>query len=140
MSKFRSQQMAQAAYPLVARLQRSNVESKYRTLALNFPSMILQSGLSQSIGFLMAKGKFVEKTETEKANDEFCLLLNHLAELLSNDKESQMCGYDLHQLVLKASVTEYQLLTRKALDASTCLKRYTQALLESEKDKGKANE
>lgn len=140
MSKFRSQKMAQDAYSLVAEIKGKEVESKYRTLALTFSSMILQSGLSQATGFLLAKGKFLEKTEIERANNEFCLLLNHLAELLSDDKTNKMCGDDLHQLVLNASITEYQLLTRKALDASTCLKRYTEALLESEKDRGKANE
>lgn len=140
MSKFRSQKMAQDAYSLVTDIKGKEVESKYRTLALTFSSMILQSGLSQATGFLLAKGKFLEKTEIERANNEFCLLLNHLAELLSDDKTNKMRGDDLHQLVLNASITEYQLLTRKALDASTCLKRYTEALLESEKDRGKANE
>lgn len=117
MREIRSQKMAQAAYPLVARLQRSNMESQYRTLALTFPSMILQSGLSQAIGFLKAKGK-----------EEHLELLAHLANLLGFEN-----GDQLHEQMLKTDLAQYQLLTRKALDASSCLKRYTQALLEKEK-------
>lgn len=139
MREIRSQQMAKHAYDCVVAMQvaplkekyfpnddkkASSLSAKYRTLALNFPSMILQSSLSQSIGFLLAKGK-----------EEHLELLAHLATLLEFSN-----GENLHEHILQTDLAEYQLLTRKALDASTCLKRYTQALLESEKDKGKANE
>ncbi len=39
---------------------------------------------------------------------------------------------ELYQEILKSDVTQYQLLTRKALEASSWLKRYTQALLKRE--------
>lgn len=164
MREIRSQQMAKHAYDCVVAMQvaplkekyfpnddkkASSLSAKYRTLALNFPSMILQSGLSQSIGFLLAKGSLKEneaaenkdnKEESKKIKvNEHLLLLEHLAKLLSDEK-NEYDGKSLHGEILKADLAEYQLLTRKALDASTCLKRYTQALLESEKDKGKANE
>lgn len=126
--EIRSQKMAQAAYPLVARLQRSNLESKYRTLALTFPTMILQSGLSQAVGFLMAKDK-----------EEHAELLNHLSELLGYKRHDNNSEASLkknreafHSAILKADFSQYQLLTRKALDASSWLKRYTQALLKKE--------
>ena len=112
-NSIRSQQMAQAAYPLVARLQQDDLESKYRTLSLTFPTMILQSGLSQAIGFLLAKGK-----------DEHQKLAEHLAELLGEKSADE-----LRQTILKADLAQYQLLTRRALDAASWLKRYTQALL-----------
>lgn len=117
MSQIRSQKYAQAAYPLVARIKRHELEAKYRTLALTFPSMILQSGLSQAVGFLLAKGK-----------EEHTQLLAHLAELLTGKDDGQA----LHSYILQANISEYQLLTRKALDAASWLKRYTQALLEKE--------
>jgi CRISPR-associated protein Cmr5 len=41
----------------VKAMQKDNFEAKYRTLAFNFPTMVMQSGLAQAIGFLMAKGK-----------------------------------------------------------------------------------
>lgn len=112
----RSQKMAQEAYPLVVKLKNHELESKYRTLALTFPTMILQSGLSQAVGFLLAKG-----------NDEHKKLLEHLAKLLDFTD-----GQALHEKILAANLSEYQLLTRQALDAASTLKRYTQALLEKE--------
>lgn len=138
MREIRSQKMAQAAYPLVEKMQATHLKdeyfkneesdekalkmaqslsAKYRTLALNFPSMILQSGLSQAVGFLLAKGK-----------EEHTQLLTHLAELLTGKDDGQA----LHSHILQANISEYQLLTRKALDAASWLKRYTQALLEKE--------
>lgn len=171
MIEIRSQKMAQAAYPLVEKMQTvhlkdeyfkdeksdekalkkaQSLSAKYRTLALNFPSMILQSGLSQTIGFLLAKGSLKkehepaenkhDKDESKKTKvNEHLLLLRHLAQLLS-DEQNKYDEKSLHEKILKTNLAEYQLFTRKALEASTCLKRYTEALLESEKDKGKANE
>ena len=117
----RSQKYAQEAYPLVVKVYGHQLEVKYRTLALNFPSMILQSGLSQAIGFLMAKGK-----------DEHQMLLDHLATLVLG-KQAQ--DKQLHQTILTADLTHYQLLTRQTLEAASWLKRYTQALLEKQQIK-----
>lgn len=115
--KIRTQDYAKSAYPLVERVQRASFEAKYRTLALTFPTMIMQSGLVQAIGFLMAKNQ-----------EEHQLLLEHIAYLLNcTDSKS------LHDRVLKSSIREYQLLTRRSLDATSWLKRYTQSLLENDK-------
>ena len=114
----RTQKYAQKALPLVEAVQHAtgSLETNFRTVALNFPTMIMQSGLSQATGFLLAKGK-----------EEHLLLLGHLATLLGFEQ-----GKDLHQVVIKSSLQEYQLLTRQALDASAWLKRYTQALLKKD--------
>lgn len=114
--KIRTHKYAELAYPLIEGIQGSSVEAKYRTLALTFPSMIMQSGLAQAIGFLMAKNK-----------EEHKVLLEHIAILLNKNDPSV-----LYQAILKSNVTEYQLLSREALDASAWLKRYTQALLEKQ--------
>lgn len=111
--KIRTHQYAEAAYPLVEKMQKDSFEAKYRTLALNFPTMIMQSGLAQSIGFLIAKG-----------SDEHKVYLCHIQEILKRP--------NLHTEILKSDIEEYQLLTRKALDATSWLKRYTQALLKKE--------
>ena len=108
--RIRTQHYAQAAYPLVAGLKNSPIAAKYRTLALAYPTMIMQAGLAQAVGFLMAKG-----------SDEHQKLLEHLATLLDQK--------DLHTEILKANLRHYQLLTRQSLDATAWLKRYTQALL-----------
>ncbi|MBF1294160.1 MAG: type III-B CRISPR module-associated protein Cmr5 [Neisseria sp.] len=118
MQHIRSQKYAQRALGLIQRVKEKNEKVKeYRTLALNFPTMILQSGLAQAIGFLQAKGK-----------EEHLLLLAHIAELLEENENS------LHKKILEADLSHYQLLTRKAIEAASSLKRYTQALLPKPKD------
>lgn len=114
-TQIRTQKYAQIAYPLIEAIQGNEIEAKYRTLALNFPTMILQSGLAQAIGFLMAK---------DEAHH--IQLLQHLAKLLGYQDNTKQ----LHQDVRQFDITKYQLLTRKAIEASSWLKRYTQALLE----------
>lgn len=118
MQHIRSQKYAQRAFGLIQKVEEENEKVKeYRTLALNFPTMILQSGLAQAIGFLQAKGK-----------EEHLLLLAHIAELLEENESS------LHKKILEADLSHYQLLTRQAIEAASGLKRYTQALLPKPKD------
>ncbi len=118
MQHIRSQKYAQRAFGLIQKVKDDNKQVKeYRTLVLNFPTMILQSGLAQAIGFLQAKGK-----------EEHLLLLAHIAELLGENKDS------LHKKILEADLSHYQLLSRQALEATSSLKRYTQALLPKPKD------
>ena len=118
MQHIRSQKYAQRSFGLIQKVKDDNKQVKeYRTLALNFPTMILQSGLAQAIGFLQAKGK-----------EEHLLLLAHIAELLEENENS------LHKKILEADLSHYQLLTRKAIEAASSLKRYTQALLPKPKD------
>ena len=120
MQHIRSQKYAQRALGLIQKVKEKNEKVKeYRTLALNFPTMILQSGLAQAIGFLQAKGK-----------EEHLLLLAHIAELLEENENEN----SLHKKILEADLSHYQLLTRKAIEASSSLKRYTQALLPKPKD------
>lgn len=123
----RTQKFALRAYPLVEKqsnnqqgndVESKKLASKYRTLALTFPNMILQSGLSQATGFLLAKGK-----------DEHTAYLNDLARVMADGLAD---GASLHQHTINSQVGEYQQLTRRALDASAWLKRYTQALLKAE--------
>ncbi|MDI1224022.1 MULTISPECIES: type III-B CRISPR module-associated protein Cmr5 [Acinetobacter] len=116
MMQIRTHKYAELAYPLVESMQNVQFEAKYRTLALNLPTMIMQSGLAQTIGFLMAKSK-----------EEHRSFLDHIATLLNFNTPE-----DFHKAILKSNITQYQLLTRKSLDAASWLKRYTQALLNKE--------
>lgn len=116
--EIRSQKYAKQAFGLVQGVKDQGDKAKeYRTLALNFPTMILQAGLAQAIGFLKAKGK-----------DEHLLLLAHIAELLGKKADA------LHEEILNSKLAQYQLLTRQAIEAASSLKRYTQALLPKPKD------
>lgn len=111
----RTHKYAENAYRKVENLKK-DIKEKYRTLALSFPTMIMQSGLAQAVGFLMAKG-----------GEEHKEYLNHLAEIL-NFKDANA----LHTKILESDISQYQLLTRQALDASAWLKRYVQALLKED--------
>lgn len=115
--QIRTHRYAEKAYPLVAEVtdQADELQKKYRTLALNVPTMVMQSGLAQAIGFLMAKD-----------GPEHKLILKHIEYVLERTM--------LHQDILKSDITEYQFLTRQTLEATSWLKRYTQALLAPSKD------
>lgn len=109
----RSKKYAELAYPLVEKIKGTETEAKYRTLALTFPTMIMQSGLAQAIGFLMAK----DEAHHQK-------MLSHLATLLNKT--------NLHSDILASNITDYQKITRDAIEATSWLKRYTQALLDKQ--------
>lgn len=98
--QIRTHKYAEAAFPLVKKMQNDTFEAKYRTLALNFPTMIMQSGLAQAIGFLMAKGK-----------DEHKVILQHIEKILERP--------NFHADILASDIQQYQILTRQALDATS---------------------
>lgn len=137
MNRIRSQQYALTAYDLVKNVKIEKEQGKkelaegYRTLALNFPNMILQSGLCQAVGFLLAKGtEDDENGKKSEKNAHFVLLLKHLTKLLNdNDKTDAF-----HKHILECDLDKYQLLTRNTLEAASWLKRYTQALLPKDND------
>lgn len=112
----RDQKYARAAFPKVNAQKGQDTEKSYRTVALNFPVMILQSGLTQSIGFLLAKNKAEHQA-----------YLTDLAEILGLQNAN-----NLHTTVINSNLRDYQQHTRKALEAAAWLKRYTQALLKGE--------
>lgn len=120
----RDQKYAKAAFPKVSEkkatdtrnIEAVKLEKSYRTVALNFPVMILQSGLTQSIGFLLAKNKAEHQA-----------YLQDLADILGLQNAKK-----LHETIIGCNLSDYQQHTRKALEASAWLKRYTQALLKGD--------
>lgn len=127
----RSQKYARAAYTKVEKRQRETVAAKYGALALNFPVMVLQSGLAQATGFLLAKGR-----------DEHMAFLNDLADVLVETAtlnvkaEGGQRGQALHHHVLGSDLATYQHLTRCVLDAAGWFKRYAQAVLKADPTDG----
>ncbi len=117
--KPRSQRIAQAAYTLVESRKTYKEAKKYGTLAHKLPVLILQNGLAQATGFLLAKG-----------NDEHLALLGDLALVLRETGESGCNNRDeLHQTIIKADTIKTMHLTRRALEASSWIKRYVQGVL-----------
>ncbi len=110
----RTHHVARAAYERVsARENAGNKKKQYGALAHRLPGMILQNGLAQATGFLVAKGK-----------DEHGMLLDDLAEVLD-----ELDGVKLHERVIDADMRQTMRLTRAALEASGWIKRYVQGVL-----------
>ncbi|RVT47827.1 type III-B CRISPR module-associated protein Cmr5 [Rheinheimera sediminis] len=121
MSQIRSHQLAKAAFERVQARSKPQFEAcqkAYGALAHKLPVLILQHGLAQATGFLLAKGK-----------DEHIALLNDLAQVLGVPSSGNGDGEALHQRIIEADAAKTMLLTRQALDASGWLKRYVQGVL-----------
>ena len=124
MTKTRTQELATEAYRRVVDHKGKSHEEKYSSLAHSFPSMILQNGLAQATGFLLAKGK-----------GEHQALLDDLNAVLRSAKAvASSSGSELHTEVIKADLSQTMQLTRHSLDASAWIKRYAQGLLKREGD------
>ncbi len=111
--KLRTHEMAQQAHTRIEKRLTYEKKREYGSLAHKLPVLILQNGLVQATGFLLAKG--------EKHH---LALLDDLAHLLGTAG-----GASFHQTVIKADVTQTMLLTRRALEAAGWLKRYVQGVL-----------
>ena len=122
MIQTRTHKLATEAYRRVAERKGKPHENAYSSLAHSFPSMILQNGLAQATGFLLAKGKGEHKA----------LLADLNAVLRAAESVASEDGDALHQTIIGADLSGTMLLTRHALDASAWIKRYSQGLLERE--------
>ncbi len=122
--KPRSHQVAKAAFARVD--ARRSVDSgsqdnrkAYGALAHKLPVLILQNGLAQATGFLLAKGK-----------DEHLALLDDLAQILRETGEQNVADRDaLHLTIIAADTVKTMHLTRRSLEASGWIKRYVQGVL-----------
>jgi len=121
----RAQRMATTAFERVSARATLTTETsrKYGALAHKLPGMILQSGLAQATGFLLAKAQGGDA-------DPHTLLLDDLhAVLNANRPLGTTTATELHALVLRAPLLETLALTRAALEASSWIKRYVQGVL-----------
>lgn len=122
--KLRSHDVAHRAFSLVEERGKSFGKKKeYGSLAHKLPVLILQNGLAQATGFLLAKGEKQRQA-----------LLDDLAHLLGSAD-----GKAFHEKVIKADVTQTMLLTRRALEAAGWLKRYVQGVLKVDATGGEAS-
>ena len=117
----RTHAVAGAAYERVDARRDEEWKKQYGALAHKLPGMILQNGLAQATGFLLAKG-----------NREHLALLDDLnAVLRAADAlpAATADGSALHDLVIRSMLTETMHLTRRSLEASAWIKRYVQGVL-----------
>lgn len=121
----RANRVATAAYRQVdARRAVSPAEQKkYGAIAHKLPGMILQNGLAQATGFLLAKGKNESGDHHSWLLDDLNAVLRAAGVLDEPDRTA------LHQRAIEADLGQSLRLTRAALEASGWLKRYVQGLL-----------
>ena len=116
----RTHAVAREAY---ARVEHRNDENtnrkKYGALAHKLPSMLLENGLAQATGFLLAKG----------TSEHLALLDDLNAVLGAAGATNTVNGSDLHQAVIESDLNRTMILTRSSLEASGWLKRYVQGVL-----------
>lgn len=119
MVPIRTHTVASAAYDCVDARRNDPGRKEYGALAHKLPGMILQNGLAQATGFLLAKN-----------NNEHRLLLEDLNTVLC--KSGAVCtdnGSDLHHLIVQSELLGIMDLTRRTLEASGWIKRYVQGVL-----------
>ena len=121
MTEIRTHAVARAAYERVdARRNCSCSEKKkYGALAHKLPGMILENGLAQATGFLVAKGK----------SEHFALLDDLSAVLRAAGAITQPNGPTFHETVIASDLEQTMRLTRRTLEASGWIKRYVQGVL-----------
>ena len=119
MIQIRTHAVASTAYDRVgARKYCQNVKD-YGALAHKLPIMILQNGLAQATGFLLAKGKHEHRYLLEDLN----------AVLFEAGAVPAIDSSKLHELIVKSDLAGTMYLTRRSLEASSWIKRYVQGVL-----------
>ncbi|ADC64031.1 type III-B CRISPR module-associated protein Cmr5 [Allochromatium vinosum] len=119
--KMRAHQVATAAYACVEARKDEPNKKKYGAIAHKLPGMILQNGLAQATGFLLAKGA---------GAPEHLMLLDDLKEVLrAGGTLTVTSGEALHREIIGADLAKTLKLTRAALEASGWIKRYVQGVL-----------
>lgn len=115
-TRTRGQRMAGVALARVEAVAgNTGLRKEYKTRALGFPALVMQSGLAQAVGFLRAKG-----------NNGY---LDDLAAVMTKKDAA-----GLHATIIHAPMLDYRFLTREALDAAGWIKRFSQTLLHDDKE------
>lgn len=137
MTEIRTHAVARAAYERVAARRDFPERKKYGALAHALPGMILENGLAQATGFLLAKGKHEHRALLDDLN----AVLDAARATTAGD------GQGLHETIIGADLHRTLNLTRHSMEASGWLKRYVQGVLrvgatgeDDEEDEGSREE
>ena len=119
MTTVRTHAVARKAYECVVARREWPKKKQYGALAHTLPGMILENGLAQATGFLLAKGN----------SEHLALLADLNAVLYAAAVTTTRDGADLHRTIIDSDLDLTLSLTRRALEASGWLKRYVQGVL-----------
>lgn len=122
----RTHAVASAAYERVAARRDKAWKKQYGALAHKLPGMILQNGLAQATGFLLAKGNREHLALLEDLN---AVLRAAGAVSAGTADTGGPDGPALHDLIIRSGLTDTMNLTRRSLEASAWIKRYVQGVL-----------
>ena len=114
----RAQRQAEDALACVKRVAPAD-RKEYKGRADGFPVMVLQAGLAQAVGFMLAKAK-----DKAGARTPYGRYLDDLAAVISG-----VGGEAFQQKVVQAPLPEYRRLTRETLAVAGWFKRFGQAYL-----------
>jgi CRISPR-associated protein Cmr5 len=120
MPKIRQQDRASSAMKAVASCKdrRGEKLKEYRQELQQLPSMILTSGLGQTLAFYASKGGIHEEIGGQLA-----------VFLTQNHAQKASKTVDLLNLLMTGSAAHYRKITREALAYAEWLKRYSKALI-----------
>ena len=126
----RSQIVATAAFKQInSRKNKSIEENKnYATIAHKLPTMILQNGLAQATGFLLAKSA-KEESAKEKAHAEMLKHLLAAFQEIDGDFKHVQNNEKFHGKIIDSNLTQIMRYTREALEIAGWLRRYVQGVL-----------
>lgn len=113
-NRSRSQRYAEQALKKIKDVQ-ADERDEYKARADGFPVMVMQAGLAQAAGFMIAQG--AEKPVYRRYFDDLAAVLG------ASD------GKALQDMIIGAELPEYRRLTRQALAVATWFKRFGQAYL-----------
>lgn len=114
------QQYANRAWDAIAAQKSQPLAADYKRQADHFPALVLQAGLAQALGFMLAKAK------PGSAHGAY---LNDLCAVISAVHGGAQDTRLRTQEILKADVSTYQRHTRQFLAAAVWFKRLAQAEL-----------
>ena len=100
---------------------------QYGSLCHNFPVMVLRSGLSQAIAFVLVKAKPYE--EEGKQSKPHKLFLENLADLSGLELEQGIKAVKFQEKINTLPLMEYMRVTRNILTASIWYKRFAESIL-----------
>ena len=127
----RSQNYAREALDRIDAIKgNAKLRDEYKSRADGFPVMVMQAGLAQGLGFLLAKSG-------NKTDNGYGLYLQDLAAVLkAGNATPAATGEALQRASIGANLADYRLLTRETLAAAGWLKRFAQAYIKRDAKSG----
>lgn len=123
MMKSRSQKIAIKAFARIKDKDREpyteEAKKKYATLVHKLPAMLLQNGLTQTTGFLLAK-------KNEAHHSDLLTDLRLIVEALATHQYED--NVDFHEAIIHLNLPQTLAMTRNVLAISGWLRRYVQGV------------